>query len=62
MGDTLAAVVGKYATFAHGFGQFGELACGLGGDGGSRLFGAQFFRVGEDPAEDLLRVAVDKVF
>ena len=53
VGDILAAVFGKCAAPAHGGGELGELAGGLGGDRRGGLLGAQFFGVGEDPVEQL---------
>ena len=49
VGDLLAVL----AAPAHGGGELGELAGGLGGDGGGGLLGAQLFGVGEHPVEQL---------
>ena len=49
VGDLLAVL----ATPAHGGGELGELAGGLGSDGGGGFLGAQLFGVGEHPVEQL---------
>jgi hypothetical protein len=46
---------------AHGGGELGELAGGLGGDRCGRLLGAQFFGVGEHPFEDLPGFGFDQL-
>ena len=49
VGDFLAVL----AAPAHGGGEFGEVAGGLGSDGGGGFLGAQLFGVGEHPVEQL---------
>ena len=56
-----AAVFGKCAPAAHGGGELGELAGGVGGDGGGGFFGAEFFGVGEDPFEELAGFWLDEL-
>jgi len=51
-----------FASGAHGFGEAGELAGGLGGDRRGRLLGAQFFRVGEHPFERLPGFRLNQLF
>ena len=57
MGDLLAAP----AAPAHGGGEFGEVAGGLGSDRGGQLLGTQLFRVGEHPSENLPLLGVDQL-
>jgi hypothetical protein len=45
---------------AHGGGELGELAGGVGGDGGGGFFRAQFFGVGEHPFEELAFFRLDE--
>jgi hypothetical protein len=49
VGDAVAAVPSPRRA-AHGGGELGELAGGVGGDGGGGFLGAQLFGVGEHPA------------
>ncbi len=57
VGDAIAAA----AAPAHGGSELGELAGGLGGDGGGGFLGAQLFGVGEDPGEELAFFWLDQV-
>ncbi len=61
VGDFLAAVFGKSTPAAHGGGKLGELAGGLGGDGGGGFFGAELFGVGEHPFEQLPGFRLDQL-
>ena len=61
VGDFLSAVFGKRAPAAHAGGELGELAGGVGGDGGGGFFRAQLFGVGEHPFEELAGFRLDEL-
>ena len=46
---------------AHGGGELGEVAGGVGGDRRGRFLGAQLFRVGEHPAQELADLRVGQL-
>jgi hypothetical protein len=51
----------RLAPAAHGGGELGELAGGVGGDGGGGFFRAQLFGVGEHPFEELAGFRLDEL-
>ena len=58
MSDTLAVK----PAFAHVSGESGKVPGGLGGDGGGGFFRTEFWRIGEDPAQNLPLFGVDQFF
>jgi len=61
MGDFLSVLPAPAPAPAHGGGKLGELAGGLGGDGGGGFFRAQLFGVGEHPFEELAGFGLDQL-